>query len=134
MPLHALLLRHRTVAFWVAVAALFMKAMLPTGYMVGHGSGAAIITVSLCDSAIGESVSRQISIPLKDGSSDTGKQAKPDCPFASLSMASMGGVDAALLALALAFALALGFAPSRPAATGRIAFLRPPLRGPPSLA
>jgi hypothetical protein len=47
-------------------------------------------------------------------------------------MAGLGGVDMALLALALAFILALGFAPLRPARAASTRFLRPPLRGPPA--
>ncbi|HIQ17418.1 MAG TPA: hypothetical protein EYH41_05390 [Novosphingobium capsulatum] len=76
----------------------------------------------------------KIAIPMKGEPSDsTGKQGKGDCPFSSLSMASMTGADPALLALALAFILALGFAPVRTSHPKRVSYLRPPLRGPPAL-
>ena len=70
---------------------------------------------------------------MKEGSSDSGgKQGKAECPFASLSMASMTGADPALLSLALAFILALGFASTPNHLPKRVYHLRPPLRGPPA--
>lgn len=130
--LRTTLKRHRALALLVVMAALCMKIVVPTGFMIGQNSN--VLTVQLCADSLGHAVAAKIVIPLKGKSSDSsGKQAKGECPFASLSMASMTGADAALLALALAFILALGFAPTRTTHPERVSHLRPPLRGPPAL-
>ena len=128
----AFFLRHRALAIVLVLATLCMKAIVPTGFMIGQNS--KVLTVQICDDAFGNHAVKQIAIPMKDGSSDSsGKQGKGECPFTSLSMASMSGADPALLALALAFILALGFVPTRAAHPERLFHLRPPLRGPPAL-
>lgn len=127
----ALFLRHRAVALLAAMAALCMKIVVPAGFMIGQDS--RVLTVQICDEAIGNHAVKQIAIPMKDGGSNSDqKQGKGECPFASLSMASMTGADPSLLALALAFILALGFAPTRITLPKRVTHLRPPLRGPPA--
>jgi hypothetical protein len=64
-----------------------------------------------------------------------GEHGKQDssgaCPYSLLPMASLAGADAVLLAVALVFILALGFAPAPPPSLARNPHLRPPLRGPP---
>ena len=131
--MRALLLRHRALALLVVMAALCMKIVVPTGFMIGQNS--KVLTVQICNEAIGNHAWNQIVIPMKESGGDSDhKQGKVDCPFASLSMASMTGADPALLALALAFILALGFAPARTSLPKRVSCLRPPLRGPPALA
>jgi hypothetical protein len=126
-------MRHRALAILVVMAALCMKVALPTGFMIGQNS--KVLTVQICDEAFGNHAVKQLVIPMKDGGIDSDqKQGKAECPFASLSMASMSGADPALLALALAFILALGFAPARVTLPKRVFHLRPPLRGPPALA
>ena len=131
--LRALLLRHPALALLVVMAALCMKIVVPTGFMIGQNS--KVLTVQICNEAIGNHAWKQIVIPMKESGGDSDhKQGKVDCPFASLSMASMTGADPALLALALAFILALGFAPARTSLPKRVSYLRPPLRGPPALA
>ncbi len=130
--MRALLMRHRAVALLVVMAALCMKVVVPTGFMIGQNS--KVLTVQICDDAFSNHAVKQIVIPMKGEPSDSsGKQGKGDCPFSSLSMASMTGADPALLALALAFILALSFAPARTSHPKRISYLRPPLRGPPAL-
>jgi len=114
------------------MAALCMKIVVPSGYMIGQNS--KVLTVQLCTDGLGHAAVAKIAIPMKGEPSDSsGKQGKGECPFASLSMASMTGADPALLALALAFILALGFAPTRLTHPKRVSYLRPPLRGPPAL-
>ncbi|MBC2662261.1 hypothetical protein H7F50_10875 [Novosphingobium flavum] len=130
--MRAMLLRHPARAMILVLAALCMKLIVPSGYMIG--ADAKVFTVKVCEEATGNQIVKQIAVPMKDGGSDAGhKQGKAECPFASLSMASLGGADPALLALALAFILALGFAPARIPVPQRTAHLRPPLRGPPAL-
>jgi hypothetical protein len=128
----AFFMRHRTMALLLVMAALCMKIIVPTGFMIGQDS--KILTVQLCTDGLGHAVTAKIAIPMKGEPSDsTGKQGKGECPFASLSIASMTGSDPALLALVLAFILALGFAPTRTTHSKREFYLRPPLRGPPAL-
>jgi len=130
--MRAFLLRYRALALLVVMAALCMKVIVPTGFMIGQNS--KVLTVQICDDAFGNHAVKQIAIPMKDGGSDSGqKQGKGECPFTSLSMASMTGADPALLALALAFILALGFAPAPIPLSKRVFHIRPPLRGPPAL-
>lgn len=127
------LMRHRVAALLVVMAALCMKIVVPTGFMIGQES--KVLTVQLCNDGLGHAETIKIAIPMKgDPSDSSGKQGKGDCPFSSLSAPSMAGANPALLALAVAFILALGFAPARTAFTKRASYLRPPLRGPPALA
>ncbi|WP_263588860.1 DUF2946 family protein [Sphingopyxis sp. GC21] len=130
--MRAFLLQHRFLAITLVMAALCMKIVVPAGYMIGQN--AKVLTVQLCTDGLGHAVTAKIAIPMKGEPSDSsGKQGKAECPFASLSMASMSGADTALLALALAFILALGFAPFPTPHPKRVSYLRPPLRGPPAL-
>lgn len=131
LSLRAFFMRHRALAVLLVMAALCLKIVVPTGFMIGQNS--KVLTIQLCHDGLGEVITKQLVIPMKDGGSDSsGKQGKGECPFASLSMASMTGADPALLALALAFILALGFAPARITLPKRVFHLRPPLRGPPA--
>jgi len=131
--MRAFLLQHRLLAILVVMAALCMKIVVPTGFMIGQNS--KVLTVQLCTDGLGHAVTAKIAIPMKGEPSDSsGKQGKGECPFASLSMATMTGANRALLALALAFILALGFAPARTSHPKCVLHLRPPLRGPPALA
>jgi hypothetical protein len=130
--LRAFLRDHRTLALLLIAAALVMKALVPAGFMVG--TQAKTITVEICADTVGAQLSRTIAIPFA-GKSDggSGEHGKTDlpCAFGALAMATLGGADAVLLAAALAFVLALGFAVVRIAPAATPARLRPPLRAPP---
>jgi len=127
--LRAFLLRHRALAFLAIAAALCLQVMVPAGYMLD--SGATSITVRLCDDGLCHAGTVKIAIP---GKGDPASQkAAPECPYTALSLATLGGADMALLALALVFILALGFAPVRRLRAARPLYLRPPLRAPPAL-
>lgn len=132
--LRALALRHRLLALLLVVLALAVKAAMPAGYMLGqHGT---VLTVEICADASGGTVTKQIVIPQSGAPADAkGSHDKaPTCPYAALGFAWLAGADGVLLALALAFILALGFATAPPLPLRRPSFLRPPLRGPPALA
>ena len=132
--LRALTHRHRLLALLIVVLALAVKAAVPAGYMPAlHGT---VLTVEICADASGGTVTKQIVIPQSGAPAD-GKSAHekaPVCPYAALGFSSLMGADVALLALALAFIIALGFATAPPVPLQRTEFLRPPLRGPPALA
>lgn len=123
---------HRGLALLVVAAALCLKALVPTGYMVGTHS--TLLTVEICADASGVKAVKQIAVPQRVAPGEGGAEhakAEGHCPYSALSFASLTGVDAVLLALALGFILALGFVPERPASVRRTSRLRPPLRGPP---
>jgi hypothetical protein len=133
--LHALIRDHRTLAIFLVALALFVKVLVPQGFMLGGSQ--KLLAVQLCLDGISHQTV-QIAIPTDgksqgDGSGHHGKADSP-CAFTSLSMASTTGVDAPLLAKALAFILALGFSPVHLVLRGQISRLRPPLRGPPAAA
>ena len=123
----------RWLAVWLVMATLAMKALIPGGYMLAAQD--KVITVQLCDDTGAGHLTAQVAIPMKPGSATgTTDHAKGTCPYSSLAHASLAGADPLVLALALAFVLALGFLPLPPRPWARPAFLHPPLRGPPAFA
>jgi hypothetical protein len=137
--IRAFLRTNRHLALGLVALALVIKALVPAGYMLSSpvSDGTHILTVAICGDASG-AMTRQIAVTTERQSStgNSGEHAKAQatCAWGLLAMAGLGAADAMLLALALAFILALGLAPSRPAARRQRAFLRPPLRGPPAFA
>lgn len=127
---------HRTLAAWIIAAALLVKLLLPQGFMLGADQDRHLI-VQLC-SGILQQQTIAITIPADEKSKDQGQGQGHDkaglhCPYTSLGMSVTGGADAPLLALAIAFILALGFGPARPGRRIEAPHLRPPLRGPPAV-
>ena len=135
-PIRTFLRDHRALAIWLVVLALAMKALVPSGYMIGAQS--RTIAIQICDGQNHESVRHIVVVQSADSKTDHGSadHGKSDsvCPYTALGHASLAGADPALLATALAFILALAFAPLAPARLSRIPHIRPPLRGPPSQA
>lgn len=131
--LRLFLLRHRALALCLVLASLALKLVVPAGYMAESG-GSRVLTVRVCEESSGSQAVRQIAVPLKaeHGSAPAGKPAKDACAFAGHGAAALAGADPVLLALALAFALALGFAPVHRPATRTAAYLRPPCAPRPS--
>lgn len=125
--LRALLNRHRLLAIALAVCALAIKAAVPAGYMIGQQG--TVLTVEICADASRGALTKQIVVPAS-GKTEMAK-AQQTCPFGTLGHGALAGVDPVLLALAIAFILALGFAAAPAVQLERIGFLRPPLRGPP---
>ncbi len=130
--LRNLIVRNRAFAALVLACALAMKVLVPAGYM--SMPGAQLLSVSICADASGGAETRQIAIPMKGepapAGGEHGKAAGP-CAFSALTMASLAGADAPLLALALAFVLAAGLMAATPPPASARRHLRPPLRGPP---
>lgn len=133
--LRIFLRNHRRLTALLVGLALCMKILVPAGYMVGEQAKA--LTVLICADGQGAHLTKEITIPV-DGKSSGGQsehgKADGACPYSALSMASLAGADDPLLALALAFILALGFVPAPAKHIGRVLHLRPPLRGPPAFA
>ena len=129
--LRAFFLKHQHLAFLLVAAALVTKAVIPIGFMLMPSNGT--IMVSICS---GQGP-QMVALDLGKGSADHNgdhqgdKKADHPCAFSSLSMAAATGADIALLALAIAYVLALGFLPVA-TRQGRLhSRLRPPLRAPP---
>jgi hypothetical protein len=151
--LRRLLLDHRTLALWLAVAALTVKLLVPAGFMVGVVDGR--VSLQIC-SGFGPVVAAPTMDHAMAGHVMPGPvhdtRAMPDhrgetehdgaehagvampCAFAALAHGAVAAADAVVLASAIAFVLALGFAAVVRPAARRVPFLRPPLRGPPILS
>jgi hypothetical protein len=124
---------HRKLAGLIVGFALLMKALIPAGYMLG--AEGRVLTVEICTGVAGEHLTQQIVLPTDGKPHDrAGSHDKVGtiCPFASLAMGTVGAADAALLQAALLFIVLLGFLRVPAIQRGRIAYLRPPSRGPPS--
>jgi hypothetical protein len=119
------LLAHRRLAVLLCTAALLMKLVVPTGFMVGDHHGR--LSIEVCSGVAPVAMA----MPGHPAPRDHGKAEQP-CAFAGLSAAALGAVDPVLLAGLIAFVMAAWrVAVSRPAPRVR-AWLRPPLRGPPA--
>lgn len=131
--LRALIRVHRHLAVALLVLAFCIKAVIPAGLMVS-ASPHSVLAVTLCAEATGEIRQIKLAIPRDGNLGSHSDDAKKNdrCAFSGLSQLALGGADAALLAVALAFVLVLGFAPMQPPVVRQFPFLYPPLRGPPS--
>jgi hypothetical protein len=132
-----LLRDHRSLAMFVVALALCVKAIVPPGYMFGGATGGKTLTIQLCLGGI-EHRSVDVAIPAsgKEDSGKSGHDSMPDahCPYTSLSMAADSSVDLPLLAVALAFIIATGFASLCLVLPKTADHVRPPLRGPPTFS
>lgn len=130
--LRSLLARHRWLAIWLVSAALMMKVLVPAGFMPNVSSGA--ILVQLCSGQGLQTV--MMEIPGRSGDHDPAdhKQADIPCAFSGLSSPALAAADPILLALAIAFILAMGFLGLSFAPPAPSPFLRPPPIGPPTAA
>ena len=133
--LRALTRSHARLTLAVLALVLAMKALVPAGFMIS-ASDERFLTVTICADASGTPKQMRIALPGKGDAggdhSEVAGKTQP-CAFAGLGHGALGGTDPVLLAAALAFILLVGFAPLRAPPARDIAFLRPPLRGPPSL-
>jgi hypothetical protein len=136
LRLRAFTCSHVRLSLALLALVLAVKALVPAGFMVTPG-GERFLTVMICADSTGVAQQVQIAIPAKDGAAsdhpESGDKDQP-CAFAGLGLSALGGADPVLLAAALAFILLIGFAPLRAPPARDIPFLRPPLRGPPSLS
>ncbi|WP_066781368.1 DUF2946 family protein [Sphingomonas sp. CCH5-D11] len=143
------LLAQRHLALLILGAALLLKLLVPTGYMIDASGGQ--LSVIVCPGVVPAPAAahqqmgghhemagaHQMAMagdgaPMKhDGSGGHGQVEMP-CAFAGLSAAALGAVDPIQLAALIAFVLAIGFAAVVLPAVVRPVYLRPPLRGPPA--
>jgi len=125
----ALVLKHRGFAALVLALALCLKLVVPTGMMLD--SGPHQVTVRICSEQMGLA---SIALPTSGKAHHQGDgKADSMCPYSVLGHATLGGADPVLLALAIAFILALGFLAVAPVRRARFAHVLPPACGPPAL-
>lgn len=127
------LLAQRHIAVLICAAALVLKLLVPTGYMLDSSHGR--ITVSIC-SGTGPAT-MMMEMPgmdhsMPDHNEKGHAKAEMPCAFSGLSAAMTGAIDPIQLAALIAFVMALGFVVATPPAPSRHSYLRPPLRGPPA--
>lgn len=127
------LLRHRLLASWLVAAALLMKVLVPPGYMASVSAGS--ITIEMCS---GSGPRKMVmAIPgMTHHPEEKGKHGKPGmpCAFSGLSAPSLAAIDPLLLTLAIALIITTIFRVTKAQVVIAPAFLRPPLRGPPTRA
>ena len=129
--LRALLLARSRLALALVALALAVRLLVPAGMM--PGSGDKVLTVQICADATGLPQNQILIIPGKSAPHED-NASKGTCAFAGLVAPLFGGADPILLAVALAFILAIGLALAAPALPPRFPRFQPPTRGPPAFA
>ncbi|WP_202408269.1 DUF2946 family protein [Novosphingobium silvae] len=119
------------LAALLLAAALFLKALVPAGYMPAAPDTGII--VALCSGTMPAGSTVRITIPRKAAHQDhTGTTADHPCAFASLDAGFAGADLAPLLLAALAFVFLLAVRRTALVLPGAPARIRPPGRAPPS--
>jgi hypothetical protein len=133
--MRAITFQQRSWVIVILALALFIRAVIPAGFMVAPSS--LKLTVQVCADGASGKTSVQIEVPLSKGGqrdkSDHGQKSEP-CAFSALSMASMATDHSPLLIAALATIVATIITNGAPHLQHQTHYLRPPLRGPPSFA
>jgi hypothetical protein len=128
------LLTQRQLALLICSAALLLKLIVPTGYMIDSDHGR--LTITICSGITPRATTMGMpgmhgDFPDHGKSKDYGKAEMP-CAFSGLSAATLGAIDPIQLVGLIAFVMAMGFASSILLAPTIPQHLRPPLRGPPA--
>ncbi|MFS0773439.1 hypothetical protein [Sphingomonas sp. 1P08PE] len=137
------LLLRRDLAVLLCVAALLLKLLVPTGYMITNDHG--LPTITICPGVApapaamvmhgmhGMATDHAASMGHGDkGGHRKADQADAPCAYAGLSAATLGAIDPVQLAGLLAFIAATGFRSVHPSAPLDASHLRPPPIGPPA--
>ena len=123
----------RALAAWIVASALLMKIVVPAGFMpVFTGDG---VTIALCTGVGPQSMS--MAMPdMADHGKTKGDHAGKEtpCGFGGLAFPSLAGADPLFLALAIAFIVTTAFRIEMRSAASPVEHLRPPSRGPPTIA
>lgn len=127
---HLLAQRHLVVL--LCAATLLLKLIVPTGYMLAADHGR--VAIVLCPGTVpAEPVMHHGDMAGHHAPAEKGKAEMP-CAFAGLSAAALGAIDPILLVALIAFVLATTWLVAARTLPARSAYLRPPLRGPPTIA
>lgn len=136
-----LFLDHRTLSAWLIVCALAMKILVPAGFMPVVSGGT--VTIQICGGTAPSmaTMMAKATVMAEVMPGMTHHQDKGDhqgrempCAFSGLSAPSLAAVDPLLLAIAIAFIVAMGFRRTSTTPVAAPAYLRPPLRGPPRIS
>ncbi len=139
--LRRLFLDHRTLAAWLIVCALAMKILVPAGFMPVVSGGT--VTIQICGGTapsmptmMAKATMMAEAMPGMTHHQDKGDHQSREmpCAFSGLSAPSLAAVDPLLLAIAIAFIVAIGFRRTSTTPVAARAYLRPPLRGPPRVS
>ena len=134
------LLAQRHLAALLLAAALLLKLVVPTGYMIASDHGRLSIIVCpgmtpqpapMAMTGMDHGMAHNMAMPHDPGKPAEHGKAEMPCAFAGLSAQALGAADIVLLAIALAVVAAMALR-GRPTVAPRDApRLRPPSRGPP---
>lgn len=118
----------------LCVAALLLRLLVPTGYMVSSDQGQ--LSVVICSGVEARTVTMNMpgmqgDMPDHGNSTDHGTVELP-CAFSGLSTPALSATDAVQLAALIAFVIATGAAGVVLPPPATRPYLRPPLRGPPA--
>ena len=133
--LRAINLQQRSWFIMILALALFVRAVIPAGYMVAPSS--LKLTVQICAEGLTQQSKIEIEVPLsQSGQSDKSdhEQKSGPCAFSALSMASMAGDHSPFVIIALANILVTVITNGAPHLQHQTRHLHPPLRGPPLFA
>ncbi len=119
----------------LCVAVLWLKLLVPTGYMIDTSQGRFAV-VPCSGMAAPPAPAMAHGAMAHHGSRDHHRQeqraSEMPCAFAGLSAPALGSTDPVQLAALIAFVLALGLSFVLLPARAPTLWLRPPLRGPPA--
>ena len=146
--LRRLILCHRALAVLICAVALAVKLLVPAGYMIGDAGGRTVMILcpgaAMPAAAAAAAAATATATPMDHGGmathaagDDAGKahgMAEPPCAFAGLAAPALAAADPLLLAIAIAYGLAVALRPVRVASRAAAPHLRPPLRGPPAFS
>ncbi len=127
-------LAHRHLAALICVAALALRLLIPSGYMVSGEHGRIAITI--CSGVAPQPASMDMP-GMQNDMADHGKskehgKAEMPCAFSSLTTQALGAIDPVLLVAVIAFVMGVALLFARSIARPAIPYLRPPSRGPPA--
>ncbi len=139
--LRGFLTDHPRLAALLLAAVLMMRVAIPAGFMPVAQDGTVLLMP--CPGMTPAPAMPMMHMGGMDGMhampdpaappEDHAKPAMP-CAFAAVAMAGLAGVDALLLAIAVAIGLRIAARRPVPRRVVATPYLRPPLRGPPSEA
>jgi len=129
--LRGILLRNRGLAMALVALALAVRALIPAGFMP-TSTATSSFTVMVCADATG--LHTPMTIKVARDTAPPQAKANEHCAFAGLGMAALSGADPVLLAVAIAFLIALGFGPVALPVLRRSLRVLPPPCGPPALS
>jgi hypothetical protein len=125
---------HRWLAAAIIAVALLMRVLVPAGYMAARTASG--ITIELCSGVSASAPTGTAMSAMHHGGEKPGHHAQPElpCAFAAVAVPSLAAADPLIFAIAIGFIFAVMLPPRLRLSVTSATFLRPPLRGPPTIA